>query len=74
MTTGWDDLEICIPREFMNLQVFRIHEFLLGERKGEADLFTLSHSLFYSYFLSHLREFNYSFLAFFLILMYLLEK
>lgn len=34
MTTGWDDLELGITREFMNLEAFRIYGFLLEERKG----------------------------------------
>lgn len=51
MTTGWDDLELSIAREFMNLEEFRIHGFLLGERKGgirHFHMITFTHLFIFS--------------------------
>lgn len=52
MTTGWDDLELSIAREFMNLEEFRIHGFLLGERKRgirPSHMVTFTHLLIFSF-------------------------
>lgn len=49
MTTGWDDLELSIAREFMNLEEFRIHGFSLRREKKGNQTFSHGHIQSFAY-------------------------